>query len=55
VNRLDFEFAEQALDTFTQALCKRFSQSFINIWNLGIPDNEAVIPYALAKEFNLVS
>jgi hypothetical protein len=55
VKRLDIKFAEQALDTFSKALQKRFSQSYIRIWNLDIPNNVAVIPYALVKTANLVS
>jgi len=49
VKRLDMEYAEQANDTFGKALEARFSSSYINIWNLSIPQNAVVMSYESAK------
>jgi len=50
VKRLDMEYAEQANDTFGKTLEERFSKSYINIWNLSIPQNAIVMTYEAAKK-----
>jgi hypothetical protein len=49
VKYLDIEYAEQANDTFGKRLEERFSKSYINIWNLAIPQNAVVMSYESAK------
>jgi hypothetical protein len=51
VKRLDTEYAEQANDTFGKAMEARFSRSYINIWNLAIPQNAVVMSYESAIEY----
>jgi len=55
VKRLDIEYAEQANDSFGKALEERFSKSYINIWDLLIPQNAVVLSYESAKKAKLVS
>jgi hypothetical protein len=55
VKRLDMEYAEQANDTFGKALEKRFSQSYINIWHLAIPQNAVVMSYESAKNAKIAN
>jgi hypothetical protein len=55
VKRLNMEYAEQANDKFGKALEERFSQSYINIWQLAIPQNAVVMSYESAKNAKIVS
>jgi hypothetical protein len=55
VRRLDMEYAEQANDKFGKALEERFSQSYINIWQLAIPQNAVVMSYESAKSANIAN
>jgi hypothetical protein len=55
VKRLEMEYAEQANDKFGKALKERFSQSYINIWQLAIPQNAVVMSYESAKSANIAS
>jgi hypothetical protein len=55
VKRLDMEYAEQANDKFGKALEERFSQSYINIWQLAIPQNAVVMSYEFAQSANIAN
>jgi hypothetical protein len=55
VKRLEMEYAEQANDKFGKALEERFSQSYINIWQLAIPQNAVVMSYESAKSANIAN
>jgi hypothetical protein len=55
VSRLDIAFAEQATDTFVRTLTNRFSNSFLNVWNIDIPKNTLVMSYETAKTTKLIN